>query len=62
MKNTINHKIDLYLNCFHQVFGEMSYVPGLTKDIKKAINSGAKKLEDLVDFGSKTSINMVQNI
>jgi len=40
----------------------MSYVPGLTKDIKKAINSGAKKLEDLVDFGSKTSINMVQNI
>lgn len=40
------------------MFGEMSYVPGLTKELKTAIDSGAKKMENLVEFGSNTSLRV----
>ena len=37
----------------------MSYVPGLTKEVKKAINSGTKKVEHLMEFGSSMSLTKV---
>lgn len=42
-----------------QVLGEMS-VPGMTKEVKKAINSGTSKVEKLMDFGSSSSLNKVK--
>lgn len=47
------------MTCGLQVFGEMSYVPGLTKEIKKAINQGARKVEHLVELGSSASLSRV---
>jgi len=40
----------------------MSFVPGLHKELKKAVNLGARKVENLLDLGSGFGLNKVMEV
>lgn len=60
LRELFRHFLVLPDGAIVEVLGEMSYVPGLTKEVKKAINSGTKKVEHLMEFGSSMSLTKVR--